>query len=93
MSFSIDCAYCVPTNSLIQAEPNIRQTAEEFEAAWKAAAPTYSGIECPGCGSRYQIEPEDGGIVQRVNISMPAITGLTIGSGARTGGPVHAQRR
>jgi hypothetical protein len=63
----------------------------EWRKAWKAAQSQFGDVYCSHCESRFNIEDDGldaslGGAVRQVNVSPPGITGMTFGSGSRTGG-------
>ncbi len=99
-SFTIDCAYCSPTMTLLRAEIPDSADEKQWRAAWKKTTtgganggPQYANIQCNGCGSQYQVIDdgvglESGGSIMRKNISRPGVSQLDITAGVRNGGTV-----
>jgi hypothetical protein len=86
-SFSFDCPYCQPTETLISVTCPNGVPEIEWRRHWKSVVlqPT-----CP-CGAVIRIASDDvpvesGGSVSATNISSPRIDSLTVTSGSRTGG-------
>ena len=96
--FTVDCAYCSPTNTLMRAE--LPEGADELKwrNAWKrtttgapGGGPQYSLIECGGCGADFQliddgVDADQGGLVERKNISRPKILSVSVSGGVPLGG-------